>query len=119
QLAGKAQPFQQPSRYFSAHVFMAVKMNLAGMRITRRGRRLANVVQQGSPDQRWRRFQWQMFQNPNQMVKDRTFGVKLRRLLEYHGGRNLRQDWEQQAAFPQQVQSARRVRRTVQFEQVV
>ena len=58
-----------------------------------------------------------MFQNPNQMVIHRTFGVKLRRLLAFNGGRNLRQDREQQAAFPQQMQSARRVRRTKQFEQ--
>src|SRR5207302_7044161 len=54
QLPGKAQPFQQLPRNAGAGVFMAVKMNLACMRITRRGRRLANVVQQGSPDQRWR-----------------------------------------------------------------
>ena len=75
--AWKPQPSQDLICYFCARCFMAKKMDRAGLRVARSGRRLADVVQQRRPNQRRRRVRGQMFKDSNQVVIHSPFRMKV------------------------------------------
>ena len=112
---GKAQSLQHLPGDLRAHFFVAVEMNLARLHVARRGRRLADVVQQSGPGQRGWRARGQMLQDSDQMIVNGAFRVKFRRLLATNRRRNFRQDRLQQATLLQQLQPSRRVWRTKHF----
>ena len=98
------QPPQDGFRHLRADAVVFIEPNPVRRALKRR--RFAHVVQQHRKRQRHARMGWQRVQHHSRVGEHVALRMELRRLLHALHGGDLRQDFGQQPAGPQKLQSA-------------
>src|SRR5271166_5666523 len=101
---GEAETLTDFLRHLDSDLDVAVETDAVGSNAKSCG--LTDIVQQSAPSQGWWTGMGQVFQEQQSMHEDIPFGMEFRRLLNTFHGRNLGQDFSEQASFVEQEKGA-------------
>jgi hypothetical protein len=117
--AREAEAFENLLGQIRTDAFVFVKMDAAGLEIARGCEGFGDVVKQNGPGEGWVCVGRQILQHEEEVVEDRSFRVKIGGLIAACGGGDFGQDLFEQTALAKEVEAARRVGRTEQFDEFV
>jgi len=118
-LARETKAFENLLCHVGADSFVFVKMDAASLRIARSRDGFGNVVKQDGPREGRICIGGEILEHEEQVIEHGSFRMKIGRLFARDGGGDFRQDLFEQAALAKEVEAARGVRRTEEFDQFV
>jgi len=117
--ARETEAFENLLGHVCADAFVFVKMDAAGLGIARGGEGFGDVVKEDRPGEGRVCVGGQILEHEEEVVEDRSFGMKIGGLIAGDGGGDFGEDLFEQAALAKEVEAAGGMRRTEEFDEFV
>ena len=118
-LAGKAESLHDLLGHGGTDAVVPAETDTVFVRVVTKGRGLADIVEEHGKDERGGGFRRQQSQHGAGVDEDVSLGMKLRRLLAAFERFNFREDFFEQSAFVEQVETADPVGVGKNFDQLL
>jgi hypothetical protein len=117
--ARETEAFENLLGHIRADAFVFVKMDAAGVGIARGGEGFGDIMKEDGPGEGRVCVGGQILEHEEEVVEDRSFGMKIGGLIAGDGGGDFGEDLFEQAALAKEIEAAGGMRRTEEFDEFV